>query len=128
MTSNARPMRSMDEIIARAKARGSHFFDADTMRSFGSRLSETVYPAAHGTYFVTSERDRDRGYGAAWDGRRRYTVRYMDLDGEFHDPGEFGEHASGPAAHRAAERYQRDGHPACKYAEPGTCAHAGSGT
>lgn len=66
------------EAIRRASSRaGSHFFDPATMRAFGSRLLDAVYPAAGGgrSYFVTSERDRYPG--GAWDTVRRYTVRVI---------------------------------------------------
>lgn len=71
-----------------------HFFDADTMRSFGSRCvgtprwialpeldskppySERGNPVVA---FVTSERDTRAYTGAqAWNGKRRYTVRIFD--------------------------------------------------
>lgn len=63
-----------------------HFFDADTMRAFGSRcLAEpkwTPHPYDAGqpvVAFVTSERDCRSYTGArAWNGARRYSVRYFD--------------------------------------------------
>jgi hypothetical protein len=101
----------------RARHRG-HFFDADTMRSFGSRLLDTVIPAVGGgrTYFVTSERDRHAGtfrYSdgtispGAWGGQRRYTVRVMtDATGDVDDPeGDgFGAYTSSASAIRAARK------------------------
>lgn len=80
----AQPIRDAGEILDRTKAAGGHFFDPDTMRSFGSRLLSDVFPAAGGarSYFVTSEQDRHRfAYSdgtqsrGAWDGQRRFTVR-----------------------------------------------------
>jgi hypothetical protein len=117
-------MNTIDSVISRAKFRGSHFFDKDTMRAFGSRLADDVYPdrIGAGTYFMTSERDRDRGYGAAWNGQRRYTVRYLDSEGEFHDASEFGEFSSLPAARRIARWLQVKGHRTCRYYET-VCAH-----
>ena len=73
---------SAASIRAIADGAGSHFFDADTMRFFNSRLLEGVYPAetnngkwdartGNAFYFVTSERPD-------W-APRHYTVRKMTL-------------------------------------------------
>lgn len=54
---------------------GGHFFDADTMRFFGSRVLSGLRA---GRYFVTSERNPERrhaGRHAAYRYPRRYTVR-----------------------------------------------------
>ena len=70
---------------------GSHFFDRDTMRFFGSRVGSEIFA---GRYFVTSERD---AMGAAWGGARRYTVRsftYADGRLDIETVGEFGKHAT----------------------------------
>lgn len=48
-----------------------HFFDRDTMRFFGSRLSQDIYHGQGVVYFVTSER---RGQNP-----RGHTVRLFDL-------------------------------------------------
>lgn len=93
-----------------------HFFDRDTMRSFGSRVLDTVIPAAGGgrSYFVTSERDRSAGsfrYSdgtvspGAWGGQRRYTVRVISwATGDVDEPDDdaFGAYASSAAATRRA--------------------------
>lgn len=77
------PLRNITEVIQAAQARGSHFFDRDTMRAFNSRLHDPVYITKFGTFFITSEKDRSMTYSdgtysrGAWDGRRRYTVRFM---------------------------------------------------
>lgn len=115
-------------------AAGSHFFSKDTMRWFGSRMSEQVYPADGGTYFVTSERDKPVWISSgmvpgAWDGQRRYTVRFVaagDITvahprhgkvtysrGEFIDTSEdaFGKFGSRSGAHDAARRMASQGHP-----------------
>lgn len=102
------PMR---DAIDAAKRAGSHFFDPDTLRFFGSRVSEYGYRGADGAlYFVTSE--RDRGPYPAWDGRRLYTVRRMDAadPSDISDVGGFGAYAYWGAAHAAAKRAaNRDG-------------------
>jgi hypothetical protein len=52
---------------------GSHWFDPDTMRFFGTRvLNGTVFQGDGGVYFVTSEWDGFRGKD---EGKRAYTVR-----------------------------------------------------
>lgn len=124
-----RPLLSLTQIRQAMIARGSHFWDKDTMYFFSSRTSENVYPTWCGTYFVTSERDRDHGYGTAWDGKRRYTVRfvacrpcgdcqkrdrhpdyqYMAKRGDLIDTSEnpFGRFASSGGAHAFAKREQK---------------------
>ena len=77
------PPRNETEVVQCVQATGSHFFDRDTMRSFGSRLHDPVYPAKFGTFFITSEQDRPMWYSdgtysrGAWNGARRYTVRFV---------------------------------------------------
>jgi len=121
-------MLYIDDVITRVKGTGSHFFSKDTMRAFHSRVSDNAYPTAHGTYFVTSERD----YGVyissgwlegAWDGKRRYTVRFCDLSGSLHaTPGGFCNYASWNGAHKAAKRLQKTGFPTCEFADS-KCPH-----
>ena len=80
---NLRPPRNETEVIQCVQFTGSHFFDKDTMRGFQSRLHDPVYPAKFGTFFITSEKDRPMTYSdgtysrGAWDGHRRYTVRFV---------------------------------------------------
>lgn len=113
-------MLYLDDVIERVKSRGSHFFDKDTMHSFGSRISSNVFPTDFGTYIVTSERDRgvwtSYGFSQAegWD-KRRYTIRFVDLTGEFHTVGEFGDYGSLNGALKGAARYQKTGFPTCEY-------------
>ena len=87
-----------------------HFFDADTMRFFGSRVAAYGYRGADGAvYFVTSE--RDSGPYAAWDGERRYTVRRWH-PAEPHtidDVGGFGQYRSRQVANAAVQRIARTG-------------------
>lgn len=96
--------RAVDEIREDARRAGSHWFDADTLRFFRSRIGETVYG---GRFFVTSE---SRGFDAS-EGRA-YTVRVaipaargrtFDID----DAGGFLAHATSGAANRAAQRIAR---------------------
>jgi hypothetical protein len=126
---NDKPLMTLEQVKRAMQARGSHFWDRDTMRGFQSRASQKVYPTADGTYFVTSEKDRPFYYAggvtAAWDGQRRYTVRfcaatvvketvhgheYSHERGELVDaePDAFGNHATSRAAHAAAKRLQQE--------------------
>lgn len=72
-------VRNIDGIRTTADLRDvadtldSPFFSPETMRYFGSRVSDHIRALSpdHG-YFVTSERDP---MGIAWNGQRRYSVR-----------------------------------------------------
>ena len=62
----------MNTIKTHAKAAGSHWFDADTMRFFKSRVLPKVYVTTKGLAFVTSEQGPDM--------KRAYSVRVCTLD------------------------------------------------
>lgn len=66
MTTNEQTW-TVNSIQAAMRARGSHWWDPDTMRCFGTRPLPTVYQGPGGVYFVTGDKD--------YDGRRGYTVR-----------------------------------------------------
>lgn len=89
-----------------------HFFDAATMRFFGSRVAEYGYRGIDGAvYFVTSERDTFPA--GAWNNERRYTVRRWhpaepDRIDEPAGTG-FGQYRSRQVAAKAAERIARTG-------------------
>ena len=90
-------MNSIAEI--KSLHRG-HWFDESAMRFFGTHIDETVYPSNGGTYFVTSERYDENS-------PRRYSVRRAYLVGgaaHIETVGEFGEYATGAAAHREARQ------------------------
>ena len=73
---------------ANARA-GQHFFDAEAMRFFGSRLPRTVIPVADGALFVTSEQ---RPFMSGIDtapNPRLYTVRHVSDRGTVSTLGEF---------------------------------------
>jgi hypothetical protein len=91
--------RDIDEITAANRRAGYHFFAADTKRFFGSRVGDTVYG---GRFFVTSERT-----GWDHDASRAYTVREAQANGSIDTVGDFGQHATRQAAHRAAQRMAR---------------------
>ena len=77
------------------KAAGYHFFDADTMRFFDSRILGGVVGDG---YFITSERDD-------YDSPRMYTVRHANADGSIDTIGEFQEHKTAHAARKAAQKF-----------------------
>ena len=69
----------MSEVRSHARRSGSHWFDPDTLRSFGSKVPDAARIGPDGrAYFISSEQDRryggDRRH-AAWNGERRYTLR-----------------------------------------------------
>lgn len=57
------------------RAAGSHWFDPDTMRCFGTQVLPSVYQGPGGVYFVT----RDNQYDSALP--KRYTVRRFEPEG-----------------------------------------------
>ncbi len=98
----------MAEIRRANKAAGLHFFDADTMRFFRSRI-ESERPIG-GRYFVTSEQFVPRHLRAVralrWAPEpRRFTVRRANDDGSISTVGKVGEFATLPDA-RAEARAQ----------------------
>lgn len=100
--------RTIGDIATRNTVAGYCWFTPDTLKFFGSRVSEQIYPASDGrAYFVTSERDNYGRYGA-WGGVRRYSVRVANVDGSIDTVGEFGEYSTGRAAHRAAREFSED--------------------
>jgi hypothetical protein len=94
---------SLEDAKAIAKDQGSHFFDADTLRFFNSRVSEMVYSTTDGKtmFFVTSER-------MDWTTPRLYTVRKATLGEtgifDISTVGEFQEYMSRSGAHERAQR------------------------
>jgi hypothetical protein len=87
--------RTIDDIKTANRVAGMHFFDADTLRFFNSRILDGVYG---GRYFVTSER-RPRSKEP-----RLYTVREASADGGITTVGMFQGYVSAKAARRAAEK------------------------
>lgn len=90
-------LNSLSEIKAAAEKGTPHWFSPNTMRFFSSRVSEIVYPAPDGAYFVSSERE-------SFCAPRRYTVRYCSDDGTIDTIGEFQRYATRDQAHAAAMR------------------------
>lgn len=98
-------MISSAEGIKAAAAAGTAnpwYFSPGTVGGFSSRLSETIYPVRNGAVFVTSERDTD---GLAWDGKRRYTIRFINDGGKIRNLSAEGQYATWSGAHQGVERY-----------------------
>lgn len=100
------------DIKLRNRQCGKHFFDADAMRFFASRVGREAFAgdefqhvnrARNGSvWFVTSEQFRGSGGYVA---KRKYTVRMMDwATGDVSDCGGFQRYASSGAATREAKR------------------------
>lgn len=86
---------TITDIRRRNRAFGAHFFDADTLRFFRSRILPTVHAGRERAFFVTSEQFDD-------DSPRLYTVRYCTPEGDCGTVGDFQGHASASAAQQAA--------------------------
>lgn len=89
------------EIARRNAAAGSHFFSADTLRFFRSRISGDAFlvPGSRDAFFVTSEKRGFRNNG------RAYTVRHADLiTGRVETAGGFLGYGSRSTATSAARR------------------------
>jgi hypothetical protein len=94
--------------IMRANAEtGSHFFDRDTMRFFGSRVLDGVIG---GRFFITGERS-----GFDHGSPRMYTVREFMPDGSIETVGDFNGYASPAAARRAARELAKSDEPGPYY-------------
>ena len=79
---------------------GHHWFDAESLRFFGSRISESTFD---GRYFISSELNFD---GSA----RLYTIREAMSDGSIGDAGEgFQGYSTRAQAIAAMERIKREG-------------------
>jgi hypothetical protein len=91
---NPGPYSSIEEIREANAATGHHWFDADTMRGFGTRLGDgRVYG---GRLFVSSD------YTGFDRTSRAYTVRIALPDGSIDSLGEFLEFPTRASAHAAA--------------------------
>lgn len=79
------------------RAAGSHWFDPDTMRCFGTKVLPTVYQGPGGIYFVTQDDQYRRELP------KRFTVRrYNPVDNDIDTVGEMNEFANQSAAKKAA--------------------------
>ena len=89
-----------------AQAHGSHFFDPDTLRFFGSHILDGVTIHDGRVYFVTSER-QPTDYVTGHSYERRYSARYMTAGAHFFEVGRFHEYATAAAARRAIRNATR---------------------
>lgn len=80
------PFSNVREFYARNRPDG-HWFDADTVRFFGSRLPSIAYETNAGVLFISSELDFDRE-------RRYYNVRRQKVNGDIDTIGKFNEYRS----------------------------------
>lgn len=94
-----RAWRSIDDI---RREHDGHWFDADTMRFFSTRLGSDVIG---GRYFITSERNETPGYPS---GPRLYTIREAFADASIDTVGEFQGYSTRKAAERAARALPTD--------------------
>jgi hypothetical protein len=70
-------LRTSRDVVDYVNSTGSHFFDPDTMRYWGTRVLEGLWSGPGGTWFCTS----DKGYSG--DGRRRvYSCRSVRTPAE----------------------------------------------
>lgn len=87
---------TINEIAQEMTVTGSHWWDRDSMRCFGTRASEKVYQGTGGIYFVTSERPTN--------GSRAYSVRrYLPAGPDIETIGEFCSLTRAIAHRQAAE-------------------------
>lgn len=110
-----RPIQNINSLYTlkrNAEHLGNHFFDADTLRFFSSRVSEQIYRVDDSRgYFVTSE--ENVGYGPRLYSVRAYEIRAphtprpareQDEIMETHTVGTFQGYGTAREAHtRAAE-------------------------
>lgn len=80
----------LDEIKTRNEKHDGHFFDADSMKFFTSKVYELCWQKDDNIYFVTSE--KDRFYIKHKGSIRAFTVRVSNKVGHIDTIGEFQEH------------------------------------
>lgn len=95
------PYTTLESIKRANVAAGNHFFDADTLRFFRSRIAPGVIA---GRLFITSEQFED---STGERHERRYTVRVATDHGTIEDVSEFQQFATLAAARRYAESLVR---------------------
>lgn len=89
---------TVNAIKEAARLAGSHWFDPDTMRCFGTRVLPTVYQGPGGVYFVTEDDQYRRELP------KRFTVRSFDpAESDVGTHGELSAFATADAAIEAAK-------------------------
>lgn len=111
----------IDQLIDMVKRTGSHFFDADAMRFFRSRVDAYCVAGVDGWYFVTSEQHVTT-YPTYRKDPRRYTVRRLSVVKSEHGKGDdlrlyelegFQAYATLETARRRAKYYAEKGAALC---------------
>ena len=103
------PYENMYELRKKHEDSGGFFFSESTMNFFASEIyrdsamREVVF---WGRYFLTSEQD----YGGAWNGERRWTIRFCKNNGNIETFGLFGQYLSAENAYDAVLALQEDQH------------------
>lgn len=88
---------TINDIQAEMRADGSHWWDPDTMRCFGTKVVSPVYQGDGGIYFVTRDKQYDDSFA--------FTVRsYSPTQKQIGRVGELGEHKTKGTATRAARK------------------------
>ncbi len=101
---------AIDTVKSRAEnGKSPHFFDADTMRFFSSRISEKTWELKDSDeiYFITSEADNSRIKHAG--SVRQYTVRSCGKDGNIEKVSEFQEFPTIREAQKFLKEYLANG-------------------
>jgi hypothetical protein len=75
------PFQNVREFYAQMQPNG-YWFDAKTIKFFGSRLPKVAYATDAGLLFISSELDYDHE-------RRYYNVRRQTVDGDIKTVGQF---------------------------------------
>ena len=103
-------IHTIEEIKARHKASGGHWFDPGSLRFFSSRLSRKVYPVNDGALFISSEQNKPVLISTGWtkEGPRLYSIRFCSDAGAIETIGEFQAYRSLTAARHAAKQLQEE--------------------
>lgn len=95
-------MLTINDIQGEVRATGSHWFDPDTMRTFGTRFVGPVFDGKNGIFFATSDKQ--------FDGSRAYTVRqYNREEKHISTVGSIGDYSRRDTAIRAARELSGNG-------------------
>jgi hypothetical protein len=89
---------TVNEIKEHMRKRGSHWFDPDTMRCFGTEVLPEVYQGRGGIFFVTRDFQFDKQRP------KRYTVRQFDPEDGIHTLGSINDYADQDEAVEAAKK------------------------
>ena len=98
---------------------GSHYFDADTMRGFKSRLHDII-AGPDGWYFITSEKHEAYTSYRVINEPRKYSVRRLRINTKGDDLsidtlGEFQQYPSLGTARTAARKFAKTGALICEH-------------